>query len=659
LSALLVLVGGAAGAQPTGSPIGFSWLGLTSDEQLQLPQLHALDSTGVMFSAILEDPPRGPKYCRVQYGTTPSDWQFSTPGTLDTVDDGLFSATLTGLSENTKYYYRLLCRSQFQRDFASAGNNHFTTPPDPGETDNFAFGVYADSHYIAPWANDTDGVCGTVASKTWQRFTQSVANMMSHTDILGVFSVGDEQMLVSAPPNDCDVGAISTGDGDCDTQDECDARWRQWMNDTASLHRTKPLAGFATGNHDGTGQFYLQGATSSENLHTVARGLLSTQAQLNSLPNANDRWTNGEDDNGNFYSFEWGDACFIVLDNMTYTGWDHDSLAGTDPIAPLIPGHWTLGAEQLAWFQAEATACSRTWLFVFAHHLLGGAAQGGYAYGRGFTNTTTDASKRFTCSDGTTDCETDADCGAGAPAGYCVNGRTMCAAIADTPPFAGGTNGDCYDDDDNTCLAAEDEGCLDGYCSGPGTPFEFCNVTGDCTTGTCITSGAERFTDVAGTWNLDFVGEQHTLQTSMEGFGGAAAFWIQGHDHLFAAGQKTDTVGGAADVYYITAGRAGQSRSTWSDDPVFKLIYDSDGDGKAEYCVSDRDCPSGDQDADGIGSREFGFVKVNVTGATEVKACYYMTKTATDDEHADDPNLALQNTFPNSEAQSCLTVTNP
>jgi hypothetical protein len=62
---------------------------------------------------------------------------------------------------------------------------------------------------------------------------------------------------------------------------------------------------------------------------------------------------------GNYYSWEWGDALFIVLDPYWYTKTKPD-------------WGWTLGADQFNWFKNVVTTSTAKYKFVFCHQLVGG-----------------------------------------------------------------------------------------------------------------------------------------------------------------------------------------------------------------------------------------------------------------------------------------------
>jgi predicted phosphodiesterase len=81
-----------------------------------------------------------------------------------------------------------------------------------------------------------------------------------------------------------------------------------------------------------------------------------------------------------YYAFTWGDALFVVLNVMTYTPTAH--LLSS---YPGVPDDWTLGEEQMTWFEDTLENTSAKWRFVFIHHPVGGNAGDptNSAYGRG------------------------------------------------------------------------------------------------------------------------------------------------------------------------------------------------------------------------------------------------------------------------------------
>lgn len=89
---------------------------------------------------------------------------------------------------------------------------------------------------------------------------------------------------------------------------------------------------------------------------------------------------------GNYYAFSWGadslnrgGVLFIVLHTTGFTGNRY----------PQTPEEWTLGQDQLQWFEDVLRKSEKDWSFVCSHHVLGGWPAGPdenrkeIAYGRG------------------------------------------------------------------------------------------------------------------------------------------------------------------------------------------------------------------------------------------------------------------------------------
>lgn len=121
---------------------------------------------------------------------------------------------------------------------------------------------------------------------------------------------------------------------------------------------------FCLGNHEGESGYYLL-QTPPDNI-----GVNGTIWRKYYYPNPEPNWfysgnvTSESFGMGlpqNYYSFEWGDALFVVLDAYRYynssakpRGWE-----------------WTLGESQYEWFQQVLEASSSKFKFVFIHHILG------------------------------------------------------------------------------------------------------------------------------------------------------------------------------------------------------------------------------------------------------------------------------------------------
>jgi hypothetical protein len=146
------------------------------------------------------------------------------------------------------------------------------------------------------------------------------------------------------------------------------------------------------GNHDGEARY---GDAEGSYGHFEDTRALSRGARLRHLPDPTAVY-DGSQNRDLYFTFTSGDARFIILDVMS----------GPDDY-PSVPEDWTLGAEQLAWFERVLQGNDRVWTFVFIEHLDGGimrpdglplphpgGEKGKHAYGRGAMRATLDGTPR-------------------------------------------------------------------------------------------------------------------------------------------------------------------------------------------------------------------------------------------------------------------------
>jgi 3',5'-cyclic AMP phosphodiesterase CpdA len=112
----------------------------------------------------------------------------------------------------------------------------------------------------------------------------------------------------------------------------------------------------ALGNHDGENGVSLQGSAGSFG-PTAAR----LRQSLFPAPVPGAFYTGNQA--GTYYSFEWGDALFVVLDPFSYT---------MRKPRELDFWSWTLGKAQYDWLQDTLQRSRAAYKFVFIHHLVGG-----------------------------------------------------------------------------------------------------------------------------------------------------------------------------------------------------------------------------------------------------------------------------------------------
>ncbi|MDP6930675.1 MAG: metallophosphoesterase, partial [Planctomycetota bacterium] len=278
----------------------------------------------------------------LEYGTIKGDYSGKTTQVL--LSKGKPSQILIdGLDPNQRYYYRLRHRDGNTGAFGKDAEHTFHTARARGSA--FVFTVQADSHlddrtepamYLQTLRNAlADGSDFHIAlgdafmtDKRQRDFTDAHAQYLAQRYYFG-------QLCHSAPL----FFALGNHDGESGSQDDGSANnISVWSNQTRKRYIPNPVPnGFYSG---------------SNTAHPHA-GLLQ-----------------------NYYSFEWGDCLFLVLDPYWYTtGRSRDG------------GNWdsTLGKEQYQWLQDTLEKSRSKFQFLFLHHLVGGAdrqARGGVAAAR-------------------------------------------------------------------------------------------------------------------------------------------------------------------------------------------------------------------------------------------------------------------------------------
>ena len=253
--------------------------------------------------------------------------------------------TLGALSADTDYFYRIRYRrarhtsdADYRTYQLSPGDSvfRFHTKRAAGET--FVVTLEADSH----GGGRVDGS----ASDT-SLYAVALANILADSADLH-FTLGDH---VKGRASECSTYAEIYADN-------------LILRDRMSHVLVQTPFCFVLGNHEDEKGWIMTDADSN--------GVWSTQARMA-------LWPNPQDDGAyeNYYSFEWGDALFVVLDPYRYTTSDPQEIGAVDG------WRWTLGKTQYDWLYDTLHASTATWKIVLTHQLVGGAVPTGY--GRGGT----------------------------------------------------------------------------------------------------------------------------------------------------------------------------------------------------------------------------------------------------------------------------------
>lgn len=246
---------------------------------------------------------------------------------------------MTGLTANTKYFYRVHYRLPNASTFITRPEHSFTTQRSVGNS--FTFVVQADPHMDDQ--SDT-----ALYSLTLKNELEDNPDFMID---LGDFLMTDKLK------NTSNVIPQDTIPYRCNL-----LRWHY----EKSCH-SMPLF-IALGNHEGEAGWNLNGTANN-----IAVWDAIERKKYFSNPAPNTFYTGDTTNNAyigqreNYYAWQWGDAQFIVLDPYWYTSPKPDSLHGW---------RWTLGKTQYDWLKTTLENSTAKFKFVFSHQLIGGDPDG-------------------------------------------------------------------------------------------------------------------------------------------------------------------------------------------------------------------------------------------------------------------------------------------
>ena len=279
-----------------------------------------------------------------EYGTSPGAYNQSTAG-VTIKKDSCREVDFVNLNSGSKYYYRTRYRPSGSSAAYSASPEHtFHTQRSAGS--GFSFAVEADPHL------DTN------------------CNFSSYSLTL-------QNVLGKSPDFLLDLG------------DTFMSEKQQGVNQTIITNRHllyRPYFGatchsvplfLVIGNHEGENGWLLDGTPNSLPVMAAnTRKLYYPNPFPNSFYSGNTKVENFVGLRENYYSWEWGNALFIVLDPYWYTSTKPD-------------WGWTLGQNQYNWYRNVITTSHAKFKFVFCHQLVGGYGndgRGGSEYAGFFEN---------------------------------------------------------------------------------------------------------------------------------------------------------------------------------------------------------------------------------------------------------------------------------
>ena len=277
-----------------------------------------------------------------EYGTSLGSYACQTPA-VPVKAGSPVNITIQGLMPDTQNYYRTCYRVVGSTVYQCGPDHSFHTQRSSGS--GFTFDIQADSHL-------DEHASGELYNLTL------AAERADQPDFL--IDLGDTSMTEKLPTK---------------TTDAIRDRYLLQRSHLGTVGDSVPLF-LVLGNHDGEMGYALGGKDNR-------LALLSLQFRKMYFPNPEpDAFYTGNSDNAkdtglrqDYYSWQWGDARFIVLDPFWYT--TSKPGGNTDGWA------WTLGKTQYQWLKETLETKKAKYTFVFSHHLVGGAfpeARGGIEY---------------------------------------------------------------------------------------------------------------------------------------------------------------------------------------------------------------------------------------------------------------------------------------
>ena len=279
-----------------------------------------------------------------EYGTSPGAYTGQTT-TATAAGGQAHKTTITGLSANTKYYYRMQYRTPGGSWVARAERSFWTQrAPSAG----FTFTITSDSHVNIMLGN----------AGTWTQTMNNVA--ADHPDFL--IDLGDTFAMDN-------VTTLSGAESAYLYQ----RQFFDLVGHSASIF-------VMPGNHEQEEGWHLDGTA-------LSKPVLSTNARKKYYPNpVPDGFYTGNTDTYSFldgdqlhedyYAWTWGDALFVVIDPYWYTTVNPyiDTTGGGESYGGSGDRwDWTLGQQQFNWLKQTLENSHATYKFVLSHHMVGGS----------------------------------------------------------------------------------------------------------------------------------------------------------------------------------------------------------------------------------------------------------------------------------------------
>ncbi len=284
-----------------------------------------------------------------EYGTTPGSYISGQTGVQHVNAGEPVVTVITGLTTNTKYYYRLRFLSPGSSEWASGTEYSFNTQRADNET--FSFTLISDSHLGQTFSGNTPA-----------RYNQTTLNVAAdHPDFH--LDLGDAFIME-----------------DAENQTEANAVYLAQRPYFGNFSHSAPVF-LAMGNHENEEGWNLDDTPFSTGIGSInARKEYFLNPVTDAFYTGDDSLlvgVSGDQLREDYYAWEWGDALFVVLDPFQYTmTLPYSNVTGSgeanDETVSGDQWNWTLGKKQYYWLKHTLENSTARYKFVFSHHVTGG-----------------------------------------------------------------------------------------------------------------------------------------------------------------------------------------------------------------------------------------------------------------------------------------------
>lgn len=307
-----------------------------------------------------------------QYGTVPGVYTGQTENAIATGGQP-HEIVISGLSPNTRYYYRMRYHVPGEQDWVQRPERSFWTQRAKGTT--FQFTVTSDIH----------NNIGTNYSTAMTSINEDQPDF--HIDL------GDTFMVDSSANQTAINNAYLTHRG------------TQYLGRIGS---SIPIF-LSSGNHEneegwnlddtpfsvGVGNIQARKAFFPTPIDEGPGGFYS--GNTDPLPRI-DKETYGDELREDYYAWTWGDALFVVIDPFQYTmelPYAPAAGEGSDDAVTGNQWSWTLGEQQYKWLKETLENSDAKYKFMFSHNMLGGIPRNIVGVGAGYVRGGAEAAAYF------------------------------------------------------------------------------------------------------------------------------------------------------------------------------------------------------------------------------------------------------------------------